>query len=231
MPRILSHLSIIEYLYILSLLVITDGSTRINGKTSLTGRVEFFYNGQWGTVCDDQWDINDAHVVCKQLGFPQASQAFSGATHGQGSGPIWLSNVACSGSELHLYDCSQSDWGNNSCNHDRDASVQCRQGSSVIRLAGGGANYGRVEIYEYGLWGTVCDDTWDINDANVTCRDLGYSGATSAPTGASYGPGSGPILRHRVYCQGSEASLLNCPFRQDQRRGCSHSKDSSVVCY
>ena len=215
----------------LSLLVITDGSTRINGKTPSTGRVEFFYNGQWGTLCDDQWDINDAHVVCKQLGFPQASQAFSGATHGQGSGPIWLSNVACSGSELHLYDCSQSDWGNNSCNHGQDASVQCRQGSSVIRLAGGGRNYGRVEVYEHGVWGTVCDDTWDMNDANVACRELGYSGATSAPTGAAYGPGSGPILRDHINCQGSEASLLNCPVDQIGPGHCNHNEDSSVVCY
>ena len=202
----------------MSLLVIADGSIRVNGTTPSNGRVEFFYNDQWGTVCDDQWDINDAHVVCKQLGFPQASQAFSGATHGQGSGPIWLSNVAC-------------DWGNNNCNHSQDASVQCREGFSVIRLAGGGANYGRVEIYEYGLWGTVCDDTWDINDANVTCRELGYSGATSAPRGAAYGPGSGPILRDHINCQGSEASLLNCPVDQIGPGHCNHNEDSSVVCY
>ena len=215
----------------LLLIVITDGSTGINGKTPATGRVEFFYNGQWGTVCDDQWDINDAHVVCRRLGFPQASQAFSGATHGQGSGPIWLSNVACLGSESHLYDCSQSGWGNNSCNHNQDASVQCRQGSYVIRLAGGGASYGRVEVYEYGLWGTVCDDTWDMNDANVACRELGYSGATSASGSAAYGQGSGPILRHHTNCQGSEASLLNCPFDQSTPDHCHHGEDSSVVCY
>ena len=215
----------------MSLLVITDGSIRINGKTPSPGRIEFFYNGQWGTVCDDQWDIDDAHVVCRQLGFPQASQAFSGATHGQGSGPIWLSNVACLGSESHLYDCSQSGWGNNNCNHNRDASVQCRQGSSVIRLAGGGANDGRVEVYEYGLWGTVYDDKWDIIDANVACRELGYSGATSAPGKAAYGQGSGPILRHDTNCQGSEASLLNCPFEQYGPNICNHGEDSSVVCY
>ena len=97
-------------------------------NTKLTGRVEVFTGDQWGTVCGDTWDMNDANVVCRQLGFPQASQAYRGATHGEGSGPIWMSNVACLGSESYLHECRNSGWGG-WCTHSRDASVQC---SSVI---------------------------------------------------------------------------------------------------
>ena len=61
--------------------------------------MELFLNGNWGTVCDDYWDIKDARVVCRQLGFPDAVSAPHSARFGRGSGNIWLDGVACSGSE------------------------------------------------------------------------------------------------------------------------------------
>ena len=91
----------------------------------LSGRVEVFYGGQWGTVCDSNWDKYDADVVCRQLGFPPATQAYHGASYGQGTGPIWMTNVACSGSESYIYNCGHSGWGINSCSHSQDASVEC----------------------------------------------------------------------------------------------------------
>jgi len=95
---------------------------------------------------------------------------------------------------------------------------------------GGGRNYGRVEIFYHGVWNTVCDDTWDMNDAKVACHQLGYSGATSAPKSAAYGQGSGHILRRHLDCIGSEASLLYCPFRSFDPGYCSHIEDAGVVC-
>ena len=212
------------------LIFITGESVRIIGNTPSTGRVEVFYNGQWGTVCDDTWDINDANVVCKQLGFPKAAQAYHGASHGQGSGPIWISALACSGSETNLYHCRHSGCGNNHCTHIRDASVRCYHGSPNIRLMGGGRNYGRVEIYEHGVWGTVCDDYWDMNDANVACRELGYTSAASTHKKATYGQGAGYILRDHINCQGSETSLVNCPHEKFSPNHCSHSEDAGVIC-
>ena len=102
---------------------------------------------------------------------------------------------------------------------------------TVVRLVNGGASYGRVEVYYNGQWGTVCDDYWDIKDANVVCRQLGFSRASSAPHSARYGQGSGRIWMDDVKCRGDEASLLHCTHRGwGQSSGCSHSEDASVIC-
>ena len=88
-----------------------------------------YYNGVWGTVCDDRWDLNDAQVVCRQLGFGSAIAARDSAYYGQGSGRIWLDDVNCVGTELRIEDCSHAGWGNEDCFHYEDASVQCSTSS------------------------------------------------------------------------------------------------------
>ena len=69
----------------------------------------------------------------------------------------------------------------NDCTHSQDASVQCSYETSLVRLLNGGASHGRVEVYYNETWDTVCDDNWDISDSEVLCRQLGFSGALSAP--------------------------------------------------
>ncbi|XP_031563539.1 deleted in malignant brain tumors 1 protein-like [Actinia tenebrosa] len=100
-----------------------------------------------------------------------------------------------------------------------------------IRLVNGGApNQGRVEIYHNGRWGTICDDSWGLDDANVVCRQLGLPPATSAPCCARFGRGREPTWMDDVHCTGSERSLSECRFRGWGIEDCSHSEDAGVVC-
>ena len=100
-----------------------------------------------------------------------------------------------------------------------------------MRLVGGNWNgEGRVEIRHNGVWGTVCDDFWDLNDAQVVCRELGYPGAVSAPSNARFGAGSGRIWLDDVRCQGNEKSIANCQHRGWGVHNCDHSEDASVIC-
>ena len=85
-----------------------------------------YYNGAWGTVCDDFWSTADARVVCKQLGYESDGViAYSRAEFGQGTGDIILDNLSCSGSEASIFDCTHNGEGVHNCGHSEDAGVFC----------------------------------------------------------------------------------------------------------
>ncbi|XP_072171895.1 uncharacterized protein [Diadema setosum] len=194
------------------------------GTSVLNGRLEVYWNGAWGTVCDDHFDGNDAAVVCRQLGFTGYSTYGSASP---GTGDIVMDDLACTGSESNLAQCGHAGYLVENCGHGEDIGVTCA--STQIRLTSG--SYGRVEIYYQGAWGTVCDDYWDNNDAAVVCRMLGYSGGT-AYSNAYYGAGSSSqaTVLDDVQCTGSEIDIGACSHNAYLDENCSHSEDAGVSC-
>ena len=97
----------------------------INGSTKYEGRVEVYHNGEWGTVCGNGWDLNDAQVVCRELDFGAVVDVRYNAYYGQDIGQIWLDNLNCTGTELSVVNCSHRGWGIENCTHGDDAGVKC----------------------------------------------------------------------------------------------------------
>ncbi|XP_023560196.1 neurotrypsin isoform X2 [Octodon degus] len=203
-----------------------------DGSSAHEGRVELYHAGQWGTICDDQWDDADAEVICRQLGLSGIAKAWNQAYFGEGSGPILLDEVHCTGNELSIEQCPKSSWGEHNCNHKEDAGVSCTPlTDGVIRLAGGkGSQEGRLEVYYRGQWGTVCDDGWTELNTYMACRQLGFKyGKQVSPNHFEESPG--PIWLDDVSCSGKETSFLQCSRRQWGKHDCSHREDVGIACY
>ena len=103
----------------------------VGGHTKYEGRVEVYHNGEWGTVCDNGWDLNDAQVVCNQVDLGIGAAVRYNGFYGEGNGRIWLDNVNCVGTELNIGNCSHGGWGIENCSHSQDAGVKCSSGISL----------------------------------------------------------------------------------------------------
>ncbi|MBN3311260.1 DMBT1 protein, partial [Amia calva] len=200
------------------------------GPSNCSGRVEVLFRGVWGSVCDDSWDLRDAQVVCRQLGCGEAESAVERAAWGEGNGTVWLDEVNCRGSELHLWDCEHPALGQSDCQHKEDAGVNCAKHRALQLVGGEGPCAGRLEVYHRGSWGKVCKDSWDLADAQVVCQHLQCGKAITTTALGSFGQGEGPIWLNEVRCEGNESSLWDCPSRPWGQHDCRHKEDVAVMC-
>ncbi|KAL6460142.1 hypothetical protein MHYP_G00319010, partial [Metynnis hypsauchen] len=214
------------------------------------GNLEVFYNGTWGNVCSNGMDEETASVVCRELNCGRGT-VFWGKARVE-SAPNWLDDVKCRKHDSTLWHCPSSLWQQNNCdNHNEVAHITCSDQSQphtlqtcssslyqkqcsnhlLLRLKGGERSCsGRLEVYHNTEWGFVCDDHWDIRDAQVVCRQLGCGPALSANGSAVFGAGNGTIWLNRVKCRGNEIHLWDCPHSLKNHTDCSHRQVAGVTC-
>ena len=135
----MAYVSFIALFFFRILLV----SVRLKGVKSSNqmGRVEFSLNGVWGTICDDTWNIRNAHVICDMMGFPPATAALGSAVFGQGKGVLWLDTLNCVGNESSILECEHGVFGNiKACSHYSDSGVMC------------GIFPGKLQVFMYSIY-------------------------------------------------------------------------------
>uniref|UniRef100_A0A1X7TQF9 SRCR domain-containing protein n=2 Tax=Amphimedon queenslandica TaxID=400682 RepID=A0A1X7TQF9_AMPQE len=225
----------------------TEGEVRlVNGSTQYEGRVEICINRVWGTVCSRHsilswrysWDTLDSNVVCRQAGHMElGSVAYTTVSEfGQGSGPILMSLIQCSGQESHLINCSYSPLIPSYCSHTYDVGVKCEApcANGTVRLYSDSGSYfrryGRVQVCVNNVWGTICDHFWDEKDASVVCRMLGYYPYGASALTDSYTEGTWYIHINDLNCTGTETSLWDCPMNGLNGYSCYHYDDAAVGC-
>ncbi|NWS63334.1 LOX3B oxidase, partial [Chunga burmeisteri] len=187
------------------------------------GRVEVLKSSEWGTICDDRWNLLSASVVCRELGFGSAKEALTGARMGQGMGPIHMNEVQCLGTEKSLWSCPFKNITQEDCKHTEDAAVRCNipyMGyENLIRLSGGRSRFeGRVEVAvgagdgDQPRWGLVCGEGWGTLEAMVACRQLGLGFANHGLQETWYWDASNvtEMVLSGVKCAGHEMSLSHC---------------------
>ncbi|XP_052102367.1 scavenger receptor cysteine-rich domain superfamily protein-like isoform X2 [Mytilus californianus] len=193
------------------------------------GRVNIEVDGKIGTICNKEWSTRDAEVICRYIGFV-AGRKWSGPFP-PGHGPVYLSDLKCTGRESLITDCLSSGWRNvideDCLDHSHDAGVLC-YGS--VRLSGGETNdnvkMGRVEVYQGRQWTNLCTSKFDQEDATVVCRQLGYARARVLSSGIfGRSPYSGFTID--ISCYGNETDILDCPHTIGN---CKYSEYASVVC-
>uniref|UniRef100_A0A8C5TRM1 Lysyl oxidase like 3 n=1 Tax=Malurus cyaneus samueli TaxID=2593467 RepID=A0A8C5TRM1_9PASS len=196
------------------------------------GRIEVFYNDEWGTICDDDFTLGNAHVLCRHLGFVAATGWAHSAKYGKGVGRIWLDNVNCAGSEKSIGDCKHRGWGNSDCSHEEDAGVVCKderiagfKDSNVIEVrnhveevrlrpvVSGGRRQlpvteGIVEVRYKDSWAQICDQGWDSHNRARGTGVLGFAGLCRLFTERQ----QLNYRLHSVSCTGTEVHLSMCSF-------------------
>ncbi|KAL6460137.1 hypothetical protein MHYP_G00318960 [Metynnis hypsauchen] len=218
--------SCVALILLSSTISLTTAEVRLIGGSRCSGRVEVLHGETWSTVCDADFDQQDAEVVCRELGCGLPLEVLGGAAFGRGEGQVWSEELQCRGNESQIHFCPTSSSLKHNCSHDSDVGLVCAE----VRLVGGSRCSGRVEVLHGETWSTVCDADFDQQDAEVVCRELGCGLPVEVLGAAAFGRGEGQVWSEELQCRGNESQLHFCPTSLSLKHNCTHDSDVGVVC-
>ncbi|KAL8597993.1 hypothetical protein ACOMHN_011418 [Nucella lapillus] len=204
----------------------------VGGSIRSEGIVEVGLNGQWGSVCSTEWTRVQANVVCRSLGFVGGDNVTLG-TFGTEAAPAWILSPRCTGRETSITGCDIASFNNSAtaqswgCDS-RPVAVRC---TGEVKLEPN-KTYGAVHMAVNASTSTfslVCADGFGLQEARVTCRDLGYPYGLHMSPSAFGDFASPPIRRTNMKCTGYEPVLKDCSY-SDSLNYCPSMKYASVVC-
>ncbi|XP_041130076.1 deleted in malignant brain tumors 1 protein-like [Polyodon spathula] len=182
----------------------------MDGQSPCAGRVEVFYHGEWGTVCNEDWDSRDTRVLCAELNCGEVQSFHQAPVFRRGQGKIWRSRVNCSSTETSLQDCpADTEWGQNHCSHNQDVRVVCGE-HKKLQLARGTSCSGAVEIFSRGSWVGLSGASWEQAAAEVVCRQLHCGNAVSKEVKGSENGSSRKAWSHWFNCLSTEDNVFRC---------------------
>ena len=128
------------------------------------------YKGVWGTISNHGWDIADAGVICRQLGYRDALQAIAYAARLYGKAfvaqPVWFSDVNCNGTEPSILNCSRSIVAGKYWIHDTDVGVVCETNRSARKLYDQSFNHGvfyALILCFHCIYNCTCERNYDAS--------------------------------------------------------------------
>nr|XP_046192782.1 CD5 antigen-like [Oncorhynchus gorbuscha] len=183
----------------------------VDGAGLCSGRVEVKSNQSWASVCEADFDRQDAEVVCREFGCG-APAALQGGLYGEGEGQTWDKEFQCKGNECLLLDCDTSDRENNTCLPGNAVGLTCSEPDDVRLVGGGSRCAGGVEWYDQGEWRTVGSFSDMMSTAVVVCRQMGCGSPVSVLPGKN-------TRGFRFDCEGDESAQRGCIRRYDLRHG------------
>jgi len=199
----------------------------------VTGRSEGLLTYQHGTVCDDGFNMNAAHAICRVMGYANAVRWRNGDRYGmeQRHRPIVMDDVHCRASYWNY--CTHRALYSHNCHHNEDVFLTCqpghphRHGFTLVNWSGATARRGCEALLLYN-GGTVCDDGFNMNAAHAICRVLGFRGAVRFRSGSAFGSMQTrkSITMDDVSCR--DTTWTHCHF--NTRHNCNHSEDILLTC-
>ncbi|XP_026212486.1 scavenger receptor cysteine-rich type 1 protein M130-like [Anabas testudineus] len=180
----LSNSSYIFNLTCLDSVRLVDGTGLCSGRLEVRSdqsnqTIQSNQSNQWSSVCEADFDQQDAEVVCRQLGCGPPS-VLQGGLYGELEAPTWTRVFQCRGHESALLDCRSSDSTRNTCSPGRAAGLTCSEPESVRLVGGVGRCAGKLELYHEGDWRPASDPFWTLRSAAAACRELDCGSAVSA---------------------------------------------------